>query len=123
MRTLIVVARECLYIWELLRKQFAADDAVEVLLDRREKERRQRVIQEWGPEQRRGVDRRCAPTIQNDVCSRQYVIVRPRANIQVVTYLALGGENGIHPSSFLALSGFLALLLENWLDSGWPGWY
>ena len=73
-RTLIVVARDQPHLWQSLTVYCAGNENVEVLLDRRLWVRRQRA-QSDGPD-RRGVDRRRPISIENDVHSRQYVIVR-----------------------------------------------
>ena len=77
MRTLIIVARDEPELCQSLKEQFAADEAVEVILDRRLDERRQ-AIQQWEPDRRRGVDRRRPWRIETDVRSRRYVIIGPQ---------------------------------------------
>jgi len=74
-RVLIVVARDQPDLWQSLTRHFEANKDVQVLLDRRQGERRQRV--QTYERDRRGPDRRRPPCIENDVSSRQYVIVRP----------------------------------------------
>ena len=69
----IIVARDQPYLWQSLREHFAASRDVEVVLDRRLWERRQR-IQTYEPEQRRG-DRRQPLTIENDLRRRSFLIV------------------------------------------------
>ena len=75
-RALVIVARGQLDLWQSLTRHFAANEDVQVLLDRRLGERRQR-FQPYELD-RRGPDRRRPPSIENDVRSRQYVIVRPQ---------------------------------------------
>jgi hypothetical protein len=75
MRTLIIVARDEPELWQSLKAQFAADETVEVILDRRLRERRQR-IQACEPD-RRGADHRLW-RIETDLRSRRYVIVGPQ---------------------------------------------
>ena len=75
-RALVVVTRNQPDLWQSLTRHLAANEDVQVLLDRRQGERRQRV--QTYELDRRGLDRRRPPRIENDVCSRQYVIVRPQ---------------------------------------------
>ncbi len=75
LRSLIIVARDKPDLCLSLREHFAANEDVEVLLDRRLGERRQRA-QRCEPD-RRGPDRRRPPSIEHDFRSRQFVIVRP----------------------------------------------
>ena len=69
----IIVARDQPYLWQSLREHFAANGDVEILLDRRLWERRQR-IQTCEPEQRQA-DRRQPQTIENDLRRRSFLIV------------------------------------------------
>ena len=76
-RGLIIVARDQPDLWRSLQEHIGATNRdVEILLDRRLWERRQR-FQRCEPD-RRGSDRRRPPSIENDVRSRQFVIVRAR---------------------------------------------
>jgi hypothetical protein len=64
-RLLFIVARDHLELWHHLKRDFAQDEAVEVILDRRRGGRRQRVqIRE--PERRRA-DRRRRSGIDKDL--------------------------------------------------------
>jgi hypothetical protein len=74
-RGLIIVARDQPDLWASLTQHFVWNEDVQVLLDRRRRDRRQRV-QTLGQE-RRGADRRRPPRIETDVRFRQFVIVRP----------------------------------------------
>jgi hypothetical protein len=76
LRALVVVARDQLDLWQALARHFSTNEDVHVLLDRRQWMRRQRV-QTYALD-RRGVDRRRPPSIENDVSYRQYVIARPQ---------------------------------------------
>jgi hypothetical protein len=76
MRALVVVAREQPDLWQSLTEHFAANEDVQVLLDRRQGERRQRV--QAYERDRRGPDRRRPRSIEKDVSHRQYVIARPQ---------------------------------------------
>jgi hypothetical protein len=75
-RALVVVARDQPDLRQSLTQHFAANEDVQVLLDRRQGQRRQRV--QTYERDRRGPDRRRPPCIENDVSCRQYVIARPR---------------------------------------------
>ena len=74
MRALVVVARDQPDILESLTQHFAANEDVQVLLDRRQGERRQRVQTYEGD--RRGPDRRRPPSVESDFSHRRYVIAR-----------------------------------------------
>lgn len=74
-RGLIIVTRDQPDLWASLTQHFVANEDVQVLLDRRQGDRRQRV-QTLGRE-RRGAERRRPPSIETDVRFRQFVIVRP----------------------------------------------
>ncbi len=76
MRSLIIVARDRVDLWKQLTRQFAKRE-VEVILDRRQQERRQGILP-WRPGIQRGAERRRPATVQTDVLSRQYVITRPK---------------------------------------------
>jgi len=78
-RYLLIVARNQPDLWRYLKQNFAGDEKVEVILDRRRGERRQRV-QAYGPERRRAA-RRGPSSIDNDLCYRSYVIVRQRQGV------------------------------------------
>ena len=69
----IIVARDQPYLWQSLIEHFAANRDVEVVLDRRLWERRQR-IRTCEPGQRRA-DRRDPLTIENDLRRRSFLIV------------------------------------------------
>ena len=75
-RSLIIVAREQTDLWRALTDEFRNVAQIQVLLDRREAERR-RVTKPVAQE-RRGVQRRSAPSLEEDLRARQYVLVRPR---------------------------------------------
>jgi hypothetical protein len=75
-QALVVVARDQSDLWQSLTRHFAASEDVQVLLDRRQGERRQRL--QTYEQDRRGPDRRRPPSTENDVCCRQYVIARPQ---------------------------------------------
>lgn len=75
-RGLIIVARDQPDLWQSLREHFAANEDVELVLDRRLWERRQR-IQRCEPDGR-GPDRRRPLDLENDLRSRPFVIVGPK---------------------------------------------
>lgn len=74
-RGLIIVARDQPELWRALTREFGQSQEIRVLLDRRVGERRT-DDQCYAPD-RRGMDRRSMPRIEDDVRSRQYVLVRP----------------------------------------------
>ena len=74
-RGLIIVARNQSDIWASLTLHFVGNEDVRVLLDRRQGDRRQRL--QTVERERRGADRRRAPSIEADLRLRQFVIVRP----------------------------------------------
>lgn len=73
-RYLLIVARNQADLGRYLKDNFAGDEKVEVILDRRRGARRQR-IQPHEPE-RRQADRRRRPGIDRDLSYRFLVIVR-----------------------------------------------
>ncbi len=75
-RYLLIVARNQPDLWQYLKNNFAGDEKVEVILDRRRGERRQRV-QAHEPERRRA-ERRREPGLDKDLTYRSFVIVRHR---------------------------------------------
>lgn len=75
-RALVVVPRDQPDLWQSLTQHFSANEDVQVLLDRHQGERRQRV--QVYEADRRGSDRRRPPSIENHVSYRQYVIARPQ---------------------------------------------
>lgn len=75
-RALVVVAGDEPDLWQSLTEHFSANEDVQVLLDRRQGERRQRV--QTYERDRRGPDRRRPASIENDASHRRYVIARPQ---------------------------------------------
>lgn len=73
-RTLYVIARRDPELYQYLRERFASDPAVDVVLDRRLTERRQR---DYIPRQseRRRIDRRRRPEVDAELQSRSHAIV------------------------------------------------
>ena len=76
MRALVVVARDEPELWQSLTQHFSANEDVQVLLDRRQGERRQRV--QAYERDRRGPDRRRPPSIESGVSHPRYVMARPQ---------------------------------------------
>jgi len=72
-RTVFVVSRRDADLYHYLRERFASDSAVEVILDRRVAERRQRQMPP--PNERRHADRRRRPDIDIELQSRSHAIV------------------------------------------------
>ena len=78
-RCLFIVARNQTDLWHYLRRDFAGDEEVQVLLDRRRGDRRQRhQVQE--PERRR-TDRRRQPSVDNDLRYRSFVILHQQQGV------------------------------------------
>ena len=75
-RYLLIVARNQPDLWRYLKGNFAGDEKVEVILDRRRGERRQRS-QPHEPD-RRQAERRRPPSLDRDLTYRSFVIVRQR---------------------------------------------
>ena len=71
-RCLFVVARAQPDLWHRLRRDFAGDEEVHVILDRRRDERR-RGVRTYDPERRRSNRRR--PRIDTDLRYRSFVIL------------------------------------------------
>ena len=80
-RYLLIVARSQPDLWHYLNDNFAGDAKVEVILDRRGGERRQR-IQPHEPERRRA-ERRRQPSLDSDLRYRFLVIVRQPQAVKV----------------------------------------
>ena len=78
-RGLIIVSRDQPDLWQALTQEFGQSQEIRVLLDRRQGERR-KDNQAHAPD-RRGADRRSLPRIEDDVRSRQYVLVRPHYRV------------------------------------------
>jgi hypothetical protein len=75
MRGLLIVARDQLKLWLSLKDAFGDSEGVMVLLDRRQGDRR-RGVQSVTSDRRR-VERRSLPPIEDDLSVRKYVLVRP----------------------------------------------
>ncbi|MBI3029704.1 MAG: hypothetical protein HYY64_09355 [Candidatus Rokubacteria bacterium] len=73
-RYLLIIARHQPDLWQYLKDNFAGDAKVEVILDRRRGERRQRILPRE-VERRKG-ERRRQPGPEKDLNYRSFVIVR-----------------------------------------------
>lgn len=78
-RCLFIVARNQPDLWHHLSRDFAEDDDVQVLLDRRRGERRQRLQQHES--ERRRADRRRRASIDNDLRYRSFVILHEQQGV------------------------------------------
>ena len=78
MRYLVIAARSNSDLYDYLRQQFAGDETVQVLLDRRRAERRR---QDSGTRQRRRGERRHVRGRESDLATHGFVIVRRPAGL------------------------------------------
>ena len=72
-RHLIIVARDHLDLWRSLKRHLVGDEGVEVILDRRQRSRRQRA--QASVSDRRKADRRHPPRIEHNLHYRSFVII------------------------------------------------
>jgi hypothetical protein len=72
-RCLIIVARHETDLWHYMKRHYAQFRDMQVLLDRRREERRQRV--QTYPSDRRGPDRRHPASIDEDLRRHPFVII------------------------------------------------
>lgn len=72
-RTLFIVSRQHPDLYAYLRERFATDTAVEVVLDRRLTQRRQRDAPR--DEERRLADRRARPEVEVELRTRSHAII------------------------------------------------
>jgi len=72
---LLIVARDHLELYDALQQAFGGTERVTVLLDRRCENRRRRGLAV--PADRRRMERRSLPHIEDDLRQRKYVLVRP----------------------------------------------
>ena len=77
-RCLFIVARDQPDLWHHLKRDFAEEE-VQVILDRRRGDRRQRV-EAQEPERRRA-DRRRQPSVDNNLRYRSFVIVHEQQGV------------------------------------------
>jgi hypothetical protein len=73
LRCLIIVAREATDLWLYLTRTYGQIKGFQVLVDRRERERRQQV-EPYAPE-RRHRDRRSPPTIENTLRRQPFLFI------------------------------------------------
>lgn len=74
MRDIVIVARDQPDLWEYLLQEFAGDENVQVLLDRRQGERRQQLQGCGG--KRRGTNRRRQLSTDTDLRSHPFILMR-----------------------------------------------
>jgi hypothetical protein len=74
-RDIVIVARDQPDLWKYLLQEFAGDEDVHVLLDRRQGERRQRV--QGYESERRGVKRRRRLSTDTDLRSHPFILMPP----------------------------------------------
>ena len=72
----IIIARDQRELWQALTREFKHIPEIQVLLDRRQGERRRLAVPV--AQDRRGAQRRSLPHLEDDLRARQYVLVRPR---------------------------------------------
>lgn len=75
MRDMVIVARDQPDLWQYLLQEFAEDEEVQVLLDRRQGERRQQV--QRCESERRGANRRRGVTTDTDLQYHPFILVLP----------------------------------------------
>jgi hypothetical protein len=72
-RTVFVVSRRHPDLYQYLRERFASDTAVEIILDRRVSQRRQRHTSHHV--ERRRVERRQRPEVEQELETRSHAII------------------------------------------------
>lgn len=72
----IIVARDQHDLWQALTREFKHIPEIQVVLDRRQTERRRLDVPV--AQDRRAAQRRSIPHLEDDLRARQYVLVRPR---------------------------------------------
>ena len=77
-RCLFIVARDQADLWHYLKRDFAGEEEIQVILDRRRGERRQRLLSNQ-PERRRGNRRRSS--IDTDLRYRSFVILHEQQGV------------------------------------------
>lgn len=78
-RCVFIVARDQSDLWHYLRQHFAREEEVQVILDRRRGERRQR--NRVTETERRQADRRRQPSVDNDLRYRSFVILHKQQGV------------------------------------------
>jgi hypothetical protein len=74
-RYLFIVTREEPELWAHLKREFVNEEGVVVMLDRRRADRR-RAGTAWGGTERRRLDRRVHPSIQHELSTLNFALVR-----------------------------------------------
>ena len=74
-RYLFIVTREEPELWAHLKREFVNEEGVVVMLDRRRADRR-RPRAAWEGTERRGLDRRVHPSIQHELSTLNFALVR-----------------------------------------------
>jgi hypothetical protein len=74
---LLIVARDRPELYHALQQNFGDSQEIAVLLDRRREDRRRRELAV--PGDRRRMERRSTPRIEDDLRLREYVLVRPHS--------------------------------------------
>ena len=74
-RYLFIVTREEPELWAHLKREFVNEEGVVVMLDRRRADRR-RSGAAWGGTERRRLDRRVHPSIQHELNTLNFALVR-----------------------------------------------
>jgi len=74
-RYLFIVTREEPELWAHLKREFVNEEGVVVMLDRRRSDRR-RSGAAWGGTERRRLDRRVHPSIQHELNTLNFALVR-----------------------------------------------
>jgi len=72
-RHLFIVARDQPDLWAHLAREFSGEDGVEVVLDRRQTERRRSSM--TSAEERRHRDRRARPPVHQELASMNFALV------------------------------------------------
>ena len=75
-RSFIIVARDQQELWQALTREFRHIPEIQVLLDRRQVERRRVTLPV--AQDRRAAQRRSLAHLEDDLRARRYVLVRPR---------------------------------------------
>ena len=74
-RYLFIVTREEPELWAHLKREFVNEEGVVVMLDRRRADRR-RPAATWEGVERRRLDRRVHPSIQHELSTLNFALVR-----------------------------------------------
>ena len=72
-RYVFIVARDQPDLWAHLAREFSGETGVQVVMDRRQLDRRQR--EHTASQERRQVDRRSRPSIRHELASMNFALV------------------------------------------------